>query len=342
MAKGGVSASSINAWKACKRKFFYYKTLPFNTSLTFSFGLAFEDGVENLIKTGDKTASIDLALEKFKTGQGDINKIAYRDFEKKEELKGSDVKDPMYVRFITEKAEKEVEKCLELLPDMIVRCVDKLNELGIKFKDFQSIMTIFLENGISNEGRFDGIVEFEGKTYIFELKSYKNFKSKYDLQFDTQLLNYAKICRAKGFEIEGIIFCQNLKSKLDPPKVNKNGSLSVAKSQKVDPEEYWTKALEIYGSEEDVPDKVIEAYTEFMNNNKLIQIDILKFTDNQLDVFTNELNVVSSEMKKIMNTIKKDPKKAKDLCYPNYGNACNMCNHKLICREELLGKKEMI
>ena len=336
MARGGISATSMNAWKACKRKFFYYKTVPFDKSVPFAFGIAFEHGVENYIKTGLEKESIKMAINKFNIGMGDINKIAYRDIEKKEALKGSDVKDPVWVKYITKKSQELVEKHINLLPEMIIRCKNKLDELGVKFIQFQTIMTTFLETGVPNEGRFDGVVEMEGKKYIFELKSYKTLMSKESLQFSQQLLNYAHIAREKGFEVDGVMFCQNKKSKSEQPNLLKNGNLSTAKTQKCGPEEYWNKAVEIYG--EDVPDNIIETYEELLNKSPLVKIDILKFKDKQLDLFTKELNSISVEIKDMVKLIKKDPVGARDLCYPNYGNACNMCNHKLMCQKEMLGE----
>jgi len=323
-----ISATSMNNFVSCRRKYFFYKTNAFKNSLAFEFGKAYEDGLEHYINDATKEEALKFAHEKFH--HGELKNIVKRELERKEELKGINPKDEIIQKYIEEKSIELITEHKLLLDDMLPRLIDFLEKEEINILQMQLTTTLTMKNGNRNEARFDGICIKDGKKYIFELKSYKKFKTYQELKHNIQLLNYTSVLKHKGENVEGILFCQVKKSVPEEPKILKGNKLSTNKAQKCRPEDYYNKACEIYG-EDNIPEKVLETYTELMNKTEFIECIEVKFTDKELDDYWNQMQYLSEEMDIITKLIKDNPSEAYNRCFPSHGMSCAMCGYKLEC-----------
>ena len=185
------------------------------------------------------------------------------------------------------------------------------------------------------EIRLDGVVEYLGAKWIFELKSYKRFKSKDDLFVDNQLKTYMAISKMQNMDYVGVLFCQVKKDIPEEPKILKNGKLSTAKTQKCSADRYLEVAESMYG--DNIPENVYECYNELLNKKDNIEIIEVMFDDKVLESHIHQLEMVANDMDALdkYRRIKK-MQEFKNRAYPNYGFACNMCNYKEKCYKEEL------
>jgi PD-(D/E)XK nuclease superfamily len=110
---------------------------------------------------------------------------------------------------------------------------------------------------------------------IADHKTTGQFKDTFWLNIDTQVSSYAWALADIGFKVEKIIYNQLLKSVPKPPNVNKNGDLSVDKSQSCTPE-MFLEALgmtmdDFLGATSDMPPgtgvQKYDDFIEYMLNN---------------------------------------------------------------------------
>lgn len=325
-----ISATSTNTYKSCRRKFYYYRTEKFQKSIPFNFGLGFEYGLEMWIKHKSIQQAVQYAIQKFMNGT-EIYSIAYEELEMKEILRGGNPKDMIVKEYLAWEVLKTVNEHIDLMKDMIPRLINFIidNKINIKLMQLTSVAT--LPNGNKNEGRFDGICEWNGKNYIFELKSYAVLKNKSELQHDNQLLNYVNILTRKGEDIEGVLFCQVKKSIPEEPRLIKKGKeLSTDKSQKCRAEDYYNIACEMYG-EDNIPKNVLDTYIELLNKKDWIECVEVKFSQYELDNHWKQMEYLSEEIDNVIKIIEND-KDAIYKMYPNYSTDCSWCSYRLKCQ----------
>jgi len=314
-----ISASSSNAFRSCLRKGYYYKTRSFTDNLNFIYGRSFENGFEYSLKNGLENG-IKEGFRYFKE-QKPIRVHAKNLMDKDE--------------FSLSKLRKDIKGCKELLPVMIERLYNFIIENNITFVEnqFKTISTMSNDNKL--EGRFDGLIEYNGKLYIWELKGYTSFKKIEELEYDNQVLTYLLLNKEKKIGTEGVLFCQVKKSlNVEPKLIKKGKELSTDKSQKCLAEDYLETALGLYG-EDDIPVKVMECYEE-LKKNKLIQMDIIEPKENVIDNFYNEMLSISEQMDELVALIEDDRKEAYKKCYTNRSLGCTMCNFQKECKNNEL------
>ena len=308
-----ISASSSNAYRSCKKRFYYYKTQEFKTNLNFIYGIAFETGFEESLKLG-----LDIGIEK------GLKKFWEQEPEKahKENLLEKD-------EYTPEKLKEDIDTSVDLLPNMVTRLYEKVNEMKIEFISNQFKIVSKLENGNLDEGKFDGIVEYNGKNYIWELKGCapQSIKSPEQIKLDNQVLNYLYIANDKGMDVDGIIYCQVVKKIPKEPKINNNGELSTNKKQGCDKEEYLEFAKNMY---DEIPEKVMSCYEEL---KPFIFIDIIPTDKELLENYKYELLAISEEMDIFNKEIKSNPTEAFKKCYTNRGLHCSYCSYKYKCEK---------
>jgi hypothetical protein len=321
-----ISASSSNAFKRCKRAYYYYKTEPFNKSVAFNFGLGFEYGLEKYLENKDITKSLELAIKRFNE---DIADIAF-----KEELNKITTKlgycDVYAMDLAKTNANEEICRHIELMNDMLPRLINELKDKNISFEAMQLETIQTLPNNNKVEVRLDGLVEYKGVKWIFELKSYKTFKSIDELRNDNQLRTYMAVNKMQNMGCVGVLFCQVKKELPQEPKILAKGGLSTDKSQKCSADSYMNKAIELYG--DNIPDKVYECYNELLNKSGNIEILEVVFNDDILESHIGQLEVISEDMD-ILDKLRRDGNISEFYrrAYPNYGIGCSMCNYKEKC-----------
>lgn len=323
-----ISATAMQNFTSCKRKYYYYKTSSFQGSLAFEFGKAFESGLEKFVNGKTLDESLTYATDWF--NRSEVKNVIYKELEKKEIAKGGDSKDVGVRSYLTGETESSVLASKRLMESMLPRLINFITNNHIKITDMQLSTTISMDNGNKNLARIDGLCEYNGKKWIFELKSYKTFKKLEDLKVNTQLLNYTNILKRKGEDIEGVLFCQVKKIIPSEPKILKNGCLSTSKTQSCTAVDYFKKATEMYG-ETNIPIKVLETYEYLFNKTPFIEGLEVIFTQKELDAFNILTHFISEDMDMLTSQIKNDPEVAYNKCYPNYGNGCSWCNYKSEC-----------
>ena len=311
-----ISVSSSNNLRSCKRKFYFSKTLPFKRNLNLIYGTCFEKSFEVALTQGLEKG-IEEGFRSFKK-QKAIRVHAHQLIEK-----GT---------FSLSKLRKDINECKALLPDMVERLYDFVLDNDIKFITNQCTVNYTLPNGNIINGRFDGLIEYQGKKYIFELKGYSSLKEVDDLIIDNQVLNYLLLASRTKLDVEGLMFCQLKKALPKEPKIIKNGKeMSTDKSQKCDPETYLEYAQNVYDV---IPDKIMEFY-EYLKTkpNDLLQLDVILPNNQLIDEFESQMTVISEEMAELLKLIKDNPKEAFRKCYTNRGNDCSWCNYTKECKK---------
>lgn len=87
---------------------------------------------------------------------------------------------------------------------------------------------------INFAGRVDGIVEWQGHLWLLEHKTAAYINPQYlkNLELDDQINHYLWAARAIGYDVIGILYNVLAKWVPHPPKLLKNGKLSISKTQK--------------------------------------------------------------------------------------------------------------
>lgn len=98
---------------------------------------------------------------------------------------------------------------------------------------------------VYHQGRIDNIFEYikSGGLWIWDHKTTNQIQPNYDyLELDSQAATYFWAAKeVLGLNVEGVLFNFLLKSKPEPPKVNKNKTLSKNKAQKFTKAMYYTE-----------------------------------------------------------------------------------------------------
>lgn len=81
-------------------------------------------------------------------------------------------------------------------------------------------------------GRFDVLVEINGKYWIMEHKTASQLSTRHTLM-DKQITTYIMAAREKGVPVEGVIYNTLKKAVPEKPKILKNGKLSTALNQNI-------------------------------------------------------------------------------------------------------------
>jgi len=227
------------------------------------------------------------------------------------------------------------EKNKKLLLEMSLRIERLMIEKGITLEENEVEFVMDIEGCTEQfKGYIDGIGTYNGKTWLLEFKTAANIDASF-VSIDGQITSYLYACRELGIaEPEGVLYIINRKRLEKEPKVNKDGSLSVAKGQGCTFDAYENLAIEIYG--EDIPDKIL-SYMDWLYENQSPNIVCIpvKRTDKDLDNF-GKLMVEMIKKEEEMNNryagkgITQSLKEAH--CMPSsYG--CRMCEYSKACIE---------
>lgn len=270
--------ASYSSVKGCERASVFSR-MKFKTSEALVFGSSYHNGVEEFFSSRDNDKAIKASQNYLKES---------KEFE---ELCKEKEKDYF----------EEISKNFELLEVMLLRLFKLFEEKQIEFLDSEMK---FEENGI--RGFIDGLVKYEGKLYLLELKTAKSIATSH-LSSDAQLkiyLAYAK--KVLGLEVEGVIWIANAKKlAYKEPVILKKGGVSTAKGQ-YDPNQYIKAIIQEYGCFDNAPEKVKDFYKEIIkgfNPDELISAKLIKFEDESINRLVDNFEEMAEKRIKFENEV---------------------------------------